>query len=310
MVLNFSVFKKSSSDGKIILYLSKRDIVDHITYVDSVDGVVMLDNSYLKNGKIFGQVVCSFRYGRKEDEVMGLCFQKDLYLASVQIYPPPENSEPFKLTKIQECLLSKLGSNTTAFRFKMPDNAPASIILQDGSTNLADACGVQYYVKIFAGESETDHNRAKSFVAMRIRKIQFAPAMRPSSRHPCTIVRKDFMFSPGQLELEAVLDKQVYTHGENVMVTMCIRNNSNKMVKKIKVLMQQIVDIVIFQNGQCRTTICATETQEGCPILPGSSLQKTIVMMPTLDNVKGRYGVALEDQINGHKEISLASSVL
>lgn len=44
---------------------------------------------------------------------------------------------------------------------------------------------------------------------MRIRKIQFAPVMRPLSRHPCTIVRKDFMFSPGQLELEAVLDKQV-----------------------------------------------------------------------------------------------------
>jgi len=50
----------------------------------------------------------------------------------------------------------------------------------------------------------------RSFVAMRIRKIQFAPVMRPLSRHPCTIVRKDFMFSPGQLELEAVLDKQVY----------------------------------------------------------------------------------------------------
>lgn len=49
----------------------------------------------------------------------------------------------------------------------------------------------------------------RNFVAMRIRKIQFAPVMRPLSRHPCTIVRKDFMFSPGQLELEAVLDKQV-----------------------------------------------------------------------------------------------------
>jgi len=54
---------------------------------------------------------------------------------------------------------------------------------------------------------------------------------------------------------------QVYTHGENVLVTICIRNSSNKTVKKIKVLMQQVVDIVIFQNGQCRTTIAAAETQ-------------------------------------------------
>lgn len=33
-------------------------------------------------------------------------------------------------------------------------------------------------------------------------------------------------------------------------------------------------------------------------------------MLPNLENVKGRYGVALEDQINNHQEISLASSVL
>lgn len=61
----------------------------------------------------------------------------------------------------QSCLMSKLGSNVTPFRFKMPENAPSSVILQDGTSDLVDACGVQYYVKIFAGESETDHNRAK-----------------------------------------------------------------------------------------------------------------------------------------------------
>lgn len=65
------------------------------------DGVVIVDNSYLKNGKIFGQIVCSFRYGRKDDEVMGLCFQKDMYLASEQIYPVLDNGSSVKLTKIQ-----------------------------------------------------------------------------------------------------------------------------------------------------------------------------------------------------------------
>lgn len=44
--------------------------------------------------------------------------------------------------------------------------------------------------------------------------------------------------------------------------------------------------------------------------MPGSSLQKTISITPTLENVKGRYGVALEDQINEFQEPSLASSVL
>lgn len=65
-----------------------------------LDGVTLLDSDYLTSRKVFGQVVCSFRYGREEDEVMGLSFQKDLYLASEQIYPPPEKREE-NLTKLQ-----------------------------------------------------------------------------------------------------------------------------------------------------------------------------------------------------------------
>ena len=65
-----------------------------------IDGVVVLDTSYLGDRKLFGQVVCSFRYGREEDEVIGLNFQKDLYLCSVQIYPQLEKPD-FNLTKLQ-----------------------------------------------------------------------------------------------------------------------------------------------------------------------------------------------------------------
>ena len=42
---------------------------------------------------------------------------------------------------------------------------------------------------------------------MIIKKIQYAPTK--LGRQPCTVVRKDFMMSPGQLELEVTLDKQV-----------------------------------------------------------------------------------------------------
>lgn len=47
----------------------------------------------------------------------------------------------------------------------------------------------------------------RSTVALGIRKVQYAPSKQ--GRQPCTIVRKDFMLSPGELELEVVLDKQV-----------------------------------------------------------------------------------------------------
>ncbi|KAJ9585288.1 hypothetical protein L9F63_002918 [Diploptera punctata] len=305
MVVNFKVFKKCSPNGKITLYIGKRDFVDHITLIDPVDGVILLDSDYLHNRKIFGQIVCSFRYGREEDEVMGLSFQKDLFLASEQIYPPPEKREQ-NLTKLQERLLKKLGSNAFPFTFTLPPGSPSSVTLQPGSDDQGEPCGVQYYVKIFAGENETDRTH-KSTVNLGIRKVQYAPSKQ--GRQPCTVVRKDFMLSPGELELEATLDKQLYHHGEKIAVNICIRNNSNKIVKKIKAMVQQGVDVVLFQNGQYRATIASLETQEGCPIQPGSTLQKIMYLTPVIESNKDRRGIALDGKLK-HEDTNLASSTL
>ena len=43
---------------------------------------------------------------------------------------------------------------------------------------------------------------------MNIRVIQYAPSQ-TTGRQPCTIVRRDFVLSPGDLEMELTLDKQV-----------------------------------------------------------------------------------------------------
>src|SRR5438128_1515256 len=98
MVASFRVFKKISPNGKLTLYLGKRDFVDHLVDVDPignkpqffcpflqyyiqwngissyliVDGVITIDPDYLQDRKVFVQLVCSFRYGREEDEMMGL----------------------------------------------------------------------------------------------------------------------------------------------------------------------------------------------------------------------------------------------
>lgn len=132
-------------------------------------------------------------------------------------------------------------------------------------------------MKAFVGESETDRSHRRSTINLGVRKVQYSPSKQ--GRQPCTVVRKDFMLSPGDLELEITLDKQVYFslfykllifkvdffqlyhHGEKVAVNICIRNNSNKVVKKIKTMVQQGVDVVLFQNGQYRTSVAAVETQ-------------------------------------------------
>ncbi|KAF6201061.1 hypothetical protein GE061_005508 [Apolygus lucorum] len=306
MVANFKVFKKIAPNGKVTVYLGKRDFVDHVSAVEPIDGVALIDSSYLTDRKLFGQVVCSFRYGREEDECMGLNFQKDLYLCSAQIYPPPEKRE-WNLSKLQERLLKKLGPNAFPFRFEIPPNAPASIMIQPGPEDQGEPCGVSYFVKTFIGDHETDRSHRRSTVSLAIRKVQFAPSK--VGRQPCTVVRKDFMLSPGELELEVVLDKQVYHHGEKIAANICIRNNSNKVVKKIKAMVQQGVDVMLFQNGQYRSSIASIETDEGCPLQPGSSMQKVIYLLPELTNNKDRRGIALDGQLK-RNDTNLASSTL
>lgn len=307
MVVNFKVFKKCSPNGKLAFYLGKRDFIDYLSGTEPVDGVLLVDQDYINDGrKVWGQLVCSFRYGREEDEVMGLNFQKDLCLISEQLYPPPEKSQIIA-TRLQERLIRKLGPNAIPITFAFPQCSPASVTLQQGHEETGEPCGVSYYIKIFVGDTEADVTHKRSTICLGIRKIQFAPTKQ--GRQPCTVVRKDFLLSPGELELQVTLDKQLYHHDETIAVNICIKNNSNKVVKKIKALVQQGIDVVIFQNGQFRTVIAATETQDGCPIAPGSTLQKIIYLKPGLENNKQRRGVALDGRLKNEDD-RLASSTL
>lgn len=49
------------------------------------DGVVLIDPDYVKERKVFGNVLAAFRYGREDLDVLGLTFRKDLYLAQEQV---------------------------------------------------------------------------------------------------------------------------------------------------------------------------------------------------------------------------------
>ena len=68
---SWRVFKKGSPNGKITVYLGRRDFVDHISHVDPIDGVVLVDPEYLNGRKVFGHVLAAFRYGREDLDVLG-----------------------------------------------------------------------------------------------------------------------------------------------------------------------------------------------------------------------------------------------
>lgn len=144
------VFKKSSSNGKITVYLGKRDFVDHVSHVDPIDGVVFIDPEYVKDRKVFGQVLAAFRYGREDLDVLGLTFRKDLYMAHEQIYPPMQLERP--MTRLQERLIKKLGPNAHPFYFEVPPYCPASVSLQPAPGDVGKSCGVDYELKAFVGK--------------------------------------------------------------------------------------------------------------------------------------------------------------
>ncbi|XP_046383023.1 beta-arrestin-1 isoform X1 [Ischnura elegans] len=321
------VFKKSSPNGKITVYLGKRDFVDHVTHVDPIDGVVLVDPDYVQDRKVFGHVLAAFRYGREDLDVLGLTFRKDLYLASEQVYPPPAGSTETQdsstggttptasswhkpggrrpLTRLQERLVKKLGPNAYPFYFELPPHCPASVTLQPAPGDTGKPCGVDYELKAFVGETRDDKPHKRNSVRLAIRKIMYAPSVQGDQ--PSVEVSKEFMMSPNKLHLEASLDKELYHHGENIAVNVHIANNSNRTVRKIKVSVRQFADICLFSTAQYKCTVAEIESEEGCPIGPGFTLSKVFTLMPLLADNKDKWGLALDGQLK-HEDTNLASS--
>lgn len=56
-----------------------------------------------------------------------------------------------------------------------------------------------------------------------------------SFQGPQGSVDKPFLWTEGRVNLKASLNKSAYTHGENVNVTIDVKNESRKVVRKIRV---------------------------------------------------------------------------
>nr|CAD7456311.1 unnamed protein product [Timema tahoe] len=79
----------------------------------------------------------------------------------------------------------------------------------------------------------------RSTVRMGIRVVQRAvPAEEEGEQPgppPHASVDKPFLLSDGRVELEASLERAVYSHGEPLLVNVAVHNNSSKTVRRIKV---------------------------------------------------------------------------
>ncbi|XP_040195718.1 beta-arrestin-1 isoform X3 [Lithobates pipiens] len=299
------VFKKASPNGKLTVYLGKRDFVDHIDVVDPVDGVVLVDPEYLKERKVFVTLTCAFRYGREDLDVLGLTFRKDLFVANIQAFPPvPEEKKP--LTRLQERLIKKLGEHAYPFTFEIPPNLPCSVTLQPGPEDTGKACGVDYEVKAFCAETLEEKIHKRNSVRLVIRKVQYAPE-RPGPQ-PMAETTRQFLMSDKPLHLEASLDKEIYYHGEPINVNVHVTNNTNKTVKKVKISVRQYADICLFNTAQYKCPV-AVEEADSDVVAPSSTFCKVYTLTPFLANNREKRGLALDGKLK-HEDTNLASSTL
>ncbi|XP_036180852.1 beta-arrestin-1 isoform X6 [Myotis myotis] len=327
------VFKKASPNGKLTVYLGKRDFVDHVDLVDPVDGVVLVDPEYLKERRVvsvserqllpwglfaalpaassvppaptvYVTLTCAFRYGREDLDVLGLTFRKDLFVANVQSFPPaPEDEKP--LTRLQERLIKKLGEHAYPFTFEIPPNLPCSVTLQPGPEDTGKACGVDYEVKAFCAENLEEKIHKRNSVRLVIRKVQYAPE-RPGPQ-PTAETTRQFLMSDKPLHLEASLDKEIYYHGEPISVNVHVTNNTNKTVKKIKISVRQYADICLFNTAQYKCPVAMEEADD--TVAPSSTFCKVYTLTPFLANNREKRGLALDGKLK-HEDTNLASSTL
>ncbi|XP_019726807.1 arrestin, beta 2b isoform X2 [Hippocampus comes] len=225
------VFKKSSPNGKLSVYLGKRDFVDHLDHVDAVDGVVLVDPEYLQDRKVFVSLACVFRYGREDVDVLGLSFRKDLYVSTFQAFPRVLDQKP--LSSLQEKLLRKLGQDAHPFCFSVPQNLPCSVTLQPGPEDTGKACGVDFELQAYCARTAGERIHQRNSVHLVIRKVQYAPEKK--GPQPTAESSRSFLMSERPLHLEASLDKELYYHGEPISVNVHVTNNSGKTVRKVKI---------------------------------------------------------------------------
>ncbi|XP_048221256.1 beta-arrestin-2 isoform X3 [Perognathus longimembris pacificus] len=298
------VFKKSSPNCKLTVYLGKRDFVDHLDKVDPVDGVVLVDPDYLKDRKVFVTLTCAFRYGREDLDVLGLSFRKDLFIATYQAFPPMPNP-PRPPTRLQDRLLRKLGQHAHPFFFTIPQNLPCSVTLQPGPEDTGKACGVDFEIRAFCAKSLEEKSHKRNSVRLVIRKVQFAPE-KPGPQ-PSAETTRHFLMSDRSLHLEASLDKELYYHGEPLNVNVHVTNNSAKTVKKIRVSVRQYADICLFSTAQYKCPVAQLEQDD--QVSPSSTFCKVYTITPLLSDNREKRGLALDGKLK-HEDTNLASSTI
>ncbi|XP_055691693.1 arrestin homolog isoform X1 [Lutzomyia longipalpis] len=167
------VYKKTSSNAMITLYLASREMVHRMGSVEPLRGVLYADPKFAVGFRIFGQLTLTFRYGRDDEEVMGLRFCNEAIIALKQICPKVETDGDQKedLSPLQEALVERLGAGAHPFTLEV-GIAPPSVQLIPAKRYTGAPIGTHYDVRVFIADPHVDESvKRRSAVRMGVRLI-------------------------------------------------------------------------------------------------------------------------------------------
>ncbi|KAL1427429.1 hypothetical protein MTO96_017481 [Rhipicephalus appendiculatus] len=305
----YRVYKKQSPNSRLTLYLSTREFVHAPSRasVSAIDGVVLVDPTYLKDRRVYAMVLLTFRYGREDEEVMGLKFFTEAILDFKQVYPEPTAASTSgaasgaaggadgsvaaralgcasggtgttedELTPLQRNLLKKLGSDAYPLTLRISPQAPPSVRLHPARPYQGSPLGVSYDLKVYIGERSDEKPHKRNTVRMALRCVQYADAAADALavRPPSASVRKTFVFCPGRLDLQASLDRETYHQGDVVRIHVTMNNGSSKTVQRLKVAVLQHVHVCMFTHGRFKNLIGSADTGPGRTVPPGTTVSR------------------------------------
>ncbi|CAG0915128.1 unnamed protein product [Notodromas monacha] len=145
------VYKKSTPNGKLSLYLNNREFPLKAGRTTVVDGLAVINPAAVKDRLVYAQVHLNFRYGREDEEVMGLTFSTEAVLSSEVIYPPEQatiknHMSRFPLTTFQDVLMKKIGEEAIPFFFEISELSPPSVHLNPAKQYEGSPIGISYDV--------------------------------------------------------------------------------------------------------------------------------------------------------------------
>uniref|UniRef100_A0A8C1R3L4 Arrestin-C n=1 Tax=Cyprinus carpio TaxID=7962 RepID=A0A8C1R3L4_CYPCA len=296
----YRVYKKTSGNGSVRLLLYCLYIT--LLVICSQPGLPDLSN---KTNPVT-LLACAFRYGREDLDVIGVSFRKDIWIKRIQMYPFEGTKPPN--TPMQDALLKKVGDQGHPFTFDIPVHLPCSVSLQPAPEDAGKPCGVDYEVKAYIAneEDETDEKvEKKDTCRLIIRKIQYAP--NELAAGPKTDLNKQFITADKPIHVEASMEKELYYHGDPIPIKVKVNNETSKVVKKIKISIHQITDVLLYSSDKYHK--CVLNEEFGDQINANSTFEKEYRVTPLLASNKEKRGLALDGKLKD-EDTNLASSTI